>query len=265
MDKSLAEQAAFWDRRAATFPRYGALPGSYEEALLAQAEALGLDFGGKTVLDVGAGSGQFTLKLAQKAARVTALDLSERMLEISRSDAQALGLRNIDYVLGPFPALPKSGPFDFVFCSMCPAVRDDLSRQRLLDLAGQAAVHAGFRDYAEPGPMAELLRIHGAKRKLFKSGPEMRWWLEARGEAFKFSHLTGEWTVRHSRPEALAWCRVMLQDYGIGRPDEELMSALLEPFWDQAEERIVFRTPYSVELLVWERSQSPVPAETAMP
>ncbi|MDR1109586.1 MAG: class I SAM-dependent methyltransferase [Deltaproteobacteria bacterium] len=250
MDKPPAGQADFWDRRAASFPRYNEVPGSYEETVLAQAEAGGVDFRGRTVLDVGAGSGQFTLKLAQRAARVVALDISEKMLGISRADALAHGLSNIDYVLAPFPGFPPGRRFDVVFCSMCPAVRDDQSRQRLLDLAGGALVHVGFRDYSEPGPMARLIGHYGLERKLFRSGPEMRRWMEARGETFKSFHLAGEWEVRHSRAEALAWCRTMLLDYGVERPDEGLILELLEPFWDPAAGSHVFRTPYSVELLV---------------
>lgn len=54
--------------------------------------------GVKTILDVGAGTGAFSIPLAQRGFAVTHLDFSRAMLEIARQKAQ--GLKNIRFVEG---------------------------------------------------------------------------------------------------------------------------------------------------------------------
>ncbi len=67
-----------------------------------------LDFAGKTVLDIGAGTGRLTFIAAEKAETVFAVDPAESMRRYIKDKAKKLGLRNIFAVDGliddiPFP------------------------------------------------------------------------------------------------------------------------------------------------------------------
>lgn len=53
---------------------------------------------GWTLLDIGCGPGTLTIPLAKKAGSVTALDISSKMLERFKSDADKVGLDNIRYL-----------------------------------------------------------------------------------------------------------------------------------------------------------------------
>lgn len=68
------------------------------------------DIAGKKVLDVGAGTGRFTFMLREQRAEVTALDVSEKMLEeIGRKN------KHIQTIVGDAENLPfKDGEFDVV-------------------------------------------------------------------------------------------------------------------------------------------------------
>jgi SAM-dependent methyltransferase len=67
---------------------------------------------GARVLDVGAGTGSLSLLAAELGYRVTALDLSEGMLDRAREKAAARGL-DVAFVVGS-GAEPPAGPFDAV-------------------------------------------------------------------------------------------------------------------------------------------------------
>ncbi|MDR2301096.1 MAG: methyltransferase domain-containing protein [Deltaproteobacteria bacterium] len=256
MEQTPQGQVDFWNRRAQTYPRYDDTPNSYTDKVISKIQAHGISFDSKSVLDVGAGSGQYTLKLAKLAKSVAALDISDQMLAISQADAKRLGLTNIEYFLKPIDEFKAPEKFDLVFSSMCPAVRDDPSRRWFLDSAKEAAIYLGFLDYVYPGPMPRLMERYQVTRKLFNSGLEMEEWFKKIGENFSRYELNGEWVVKYQRDEALHWCLTMLRDYGVTDPDRVFLDECLEPFKTPGSDEYVFKSPYFVDLLIWERKNS---------
>ena len=76
-------------------------------------EALGLEPGDR-VADLGAGSGYFTLRLAQAVGptgKVYAVDVDEQMNDYLRKRVDEAGLDNVEVILGEFedPLLPDGG------------------------------------------------------------------------------------------------------------------------------------------------------------
>jgi len=74
---------------------------------------------GATVADLGAGTGYFTWRLAQKvgsSGKVIAVDIQKKMLELTESAVNAHGLTNVSYVLAAEtdPRLPDAS-LDMVF------------------------------------------------------------------------------------------------------------------------------------------------------
>ena len=72
---------------------------------------------GKNVLDMGCGSGRFTIGFAQLGAKeVTGVDLGVTGIEIGRKATKELGLENIKFVKNNILSLPfEDESFDFVF------------------------------------------------------------------------------------------------------------------------------------------------------
>ncbi|MDY7081026.1 MAG: class I SAM-dependent methyltransferase, partial [Halobacteria archaeon] len=58
-----------------------------------------------TVLDIGAGTGAVTLELAPHVSHITALDISEGMLEKAREKAEERGIENVNFREGRFRSL----------------------------------------------------------------------------------------------------------------------------------------------------------------
>lgn len=81
-----AEESAIYDRV------HGEIFNSYEQRLLAQDLDLLPSPRGTLALDLGAGTGNLSLKLARRGHAVTAVDLSPQMLRALASRAQAEGL-----------------------------------------------------------------------------------------------------------------------------------------------------------------------------
>lgn len=248
--KTRQELVEFWNQRAEHYPRFHDEDG-YESLMLSVAKEEGVEFKGKRVLDLGCGSGMYTIRLAREGAQVTGLDISDRMLAINQADAKAQGIDHIKYVNSDWLEYEPAEPFEVVFCSMCPAMKEDKAKVKLLGTPTEALVYIGFVEYFAPKPHEDLLEHYKLERKLFRSGPDMADWLEARGERYNRHPRRGYWTVRHSRQEGPEWCRTILGDHGEPNPDPEVIDKALAPFWSEVEQAYIITTPYWVEMIIW--------------
>ena len=105
------------------YSRWSAFYDTKWNTLIATEELHSLDIveglKGETALDVGAGTGRFTLKLARQGWKVTALDPNSEMLSIAERAAYRESLR-IEFVHSPIEGgLPfPAGTFDLVVCAL---------------------------------------------------------------------------------------------------------------------------------------------------
>jgi len=242
-------QTDFWDEKAKTFPRYEEGDHTYEADMLRRIREMGVDFEGRTVLDVGCGSGMYTLRIAKEARQVTAVDISAQMLAYLREDAGALGLGNIEFVHSDWDSFSTDASFDVVFCSMTPAIHDHASRRKLLGLAHGWTVFMGFAGLMSSDVLSGLFEHHGVTPKVFNNGPEMRHWLESEGVQPKSRLVEGQWVVAKSRAEMLSSCTAMLMPYGV-TPDPQFLERYVEAFRDNKGD-YVEHTDYRIELLAW--------------
>ncbi|UCD51916.1 MAG: class I SAM-dependent methyltransferase [Phycisphaerales bacterium] len=96
---------------------------------------------GTKIGDFGCGPGLYTTRLAERGARVTGVDLSERSIAHARASAAAKGL-SIDYVLANYLDFSTDKRFDLIamiYCDYC--VLSPEQRRTLL---------AKFRAFLEP-------------------------------------------------------------------------------------------------------------------
>ena len=94
------------------------------------------------IADLGAGEGSSALLLAQRAARVIAVDSSAKMIEVGRELALRHGVKNIDYRLGDLEEVPiGSGEVDLVFFSQ--SLHHALHPERALAEAARILVPGG--------------------------------------------------------------------------------------------------------------------------
>jgi peptidoglycan/xylan/chitin deacetylase (PgdA/CDA1 family)/SAM-dependent methyltransferase len=142
-----------------------------EQALCA-ARLPGLLTGSERVLEIGAGTGIFTLELARHCREVVAVDISPRMLAILERKAGAAGIGNIRPVAGDVETLELEGRFDAV-CAFS-------ALEYLADLPG---LLRRLAPRLEPGATVYFIT---ARRSLFRLviqlGNAMRQgiWLKAR-------------------------------------------------------------------------------------
>jgi cyclopropane fatty-acyl-phospholipid synthase-like methyltransferase len=108
---------------------------------------------GRSVLDVGCGSGRYCIAYAQRgASRVVGVDFASKMIELANGHARRLGVADrCDFRVGAFPEAVPDGPFD-------------------------ASTAMGFFDYvAEPVPIVTRMR-ELTRSTMVMSFPRSREW-----------------------------------------------------------------------------------------
>jgi len=101
------------------------------------------------IADLGAGEGAFAMLLAERAARVIAVDSSAKMIEVGREQALRHGVANLEFRLGDMEELPiDSASVDLVFFSQ--SLHHALHPER--------AIHEAFRILV-PGGRIVLLDL----------------------------------------------------------------------------------------------------------
>lgn len=117
-----------WDKKSESYAKFSGEPGSFGKRVFEILRGWGVSFAGKSVLDVGAGTGVYSLYLASLGAKVTAIDSSEGMLRELRRSAEEFGI-------------PLQNVLNLSFAEFC----ERLSRDGFADAAGE-----NFKIYPRP-------------------------------------------------------------------------------------------------------------------
>ncbi|WP_298831824.1 class I SAM-dependent methyltransferase [uncultured Campylobacter sp.] len=117
-----------WDKKSESYAKFSGELGDFGKRVFEILRGWGVSFAGKSVLDVGAGTGVYSLYLASLGAKVTAIDSSKGMLRELRRSAQEFGI-------------PLQNVLNLSFAEFC----ERLSRNGFADAAGE-----NFKIYPRP-------------------------------------------------------------------------------------------------------------------
>lgn len=109
-----------WDKKSESYAKFSGELGDFGKRVFEILRGWGVSFAGKSVLDVGAGTGVYSLYLASLGAKVTAIDSSEGMLRELRRSAEEFGI-------------PLQNVLNLSFAEFC----ERLSRDGFADAAGE--------------------------------------------------------------------------------------------------------------------------------
>lgn len=128
---------------------------------------IGVDFAPRRALDFGCGVGRLLLPLARKVERAVGVDVAPRMLELSRMNAAAANVSNIDLVLGDDTLSQVEGSFDlvntYIVLQHIPLARGYALLRRLIDLISVGGIGSLQLTYAKARRFLE----HEAPRALY--------------------------------------------------------------------------------------------------
>lgn len=104
---------------------------------------------GYDVLDIGCGTGKYSLEFAKSANSVVGVDISPQMLKYAEENVQKNNLSNVTFKLLPWQNLNIEDlnwqkKFDLVFVSMSPAINCKASLMKMLEATKKYGFMSGF-------------------------------------------------------------------------------------------------------------------------
>jgi len=125
-----------WDEKAKNYASFSPNLNTLQKEVFKELARLNIDFKDKSILDIGCGTGVWSIHLAKKARHLSALDSSKAMLEILQKDSQ--NAKNINIIHSSFKDFAQNftqNQFDLAFLSMSASLADFNDYEAFLSLA----------------------------------------------------------------------------------------------------------------------------------
>jgi SAM-dependent methyltransferase len=199
------------------------------------------DVSGKSVLDVGCGTGASTRLIKQLgAARVVGMDISSEMLKLAQVEEQRRPL-GIEYVLGDMFAPAILGCFDLVsaFGSLTSSpTRDHLLKTAEMifnNLIAGGRLVASFYE-PQPLPVSQRLEKYGLTFSMpepLQEGDAFHMVIRTNGEPLTFQdyyyrRTTYEWAFRTAGFQTIRWHRPLVSPQGLQQFGQEFWQDYVE-------------------------------------
>ena len=164
-----------WDKKAKNYARYNDELNQIQKNTFKELARLNIDFCGKKIIDIGCGTGVWTLHLAKMASEVMGVDSSKAMLEILQNDAKSLKLSNVKCENLSFDEWAKrheNSRFDIAFLSMSLALQSEKDYEIFINLA-KTRIYLGWAKYRKSDFLEPIFKHFKAETKsLYKKDIE---------------------------------------------------------------------------------------------
>ena len=244
-------QKKIWDKKALDFPRYNETSDDFQQKIISilQKEKL-LDITSK-IIDVGCGTGVYTIPLAKVAKEVLALDISSTMLEILKEDIWFHNLnKKITIQNSSWSEFKNKKEYDLLIATLSAAFNTHEDYEKIDTLNIKQCCFLHFKKTKGSNFEKLLLKEFGIKQKVHQELAVLKSWLESKNIEYKtiplnnhyINHIDMNWAV--TRVEDI----INTSSKKITLNKKEIIS-LLEPL--TFENRVKHELDMELELIYW--------------
>jgi SAM-dependent methyltransferase len=249
------KQQIFWEQMADKYPLpFDAKSLSDTNRIIGLAETRGVRIDGTAILDIGCGTGMYSLPLARRAARVVGLDYSDGMLARFEKERLAHGIDNAVAIQASWKdadvvTLGLEKDFDVVWASMTPAVRDADDLARMNRCARKWCVYIGWGKVRRNPLLEEVFQAHDLTFGPPPGAGAIQTILKRQGIDTEMDLIETHWDWQGSEVEARAHAAGFVEAQGNIAPDEEEIREIVARYKENGPVR--HRTEVEMGVLVW--------------
>lgn len=227
----------FWRLKARKYP--SALdPDTLAKTLrvIDMVRSRGLRIKDTIALDIGCGTGTFTIPLAREARKATGIDFSSEMIEKLRQAADDHCIRNVEALCmswhdADLNALGFTKAFDSAWASMTMAIRSDDDLLKMQNSARDFCVYVGWGRKRDNELMNRIFSDHGLELRPPDGAGRTFEKLKLMGYKPELKYIDTSWRWQGSVDEAVDEMRAHVAMQG-AEPDEEIIREHLLSYAD---------------------------------
>lgn len=242
----------FWEVKAKKYPRpFDEKNLGKTKEIIDKIKAMGVSFSGRSVVDIGCGTGNYGLLFAGEAKEVFCLDFSKAMIEALAEEVKERGIKNVSWGITSFADFnpqARKKYFDISFASMTPAVKTESDVLKMEALAREYCVFIGWAGKRENALADSIISAHGIAHYYPKGFLEVGEILKKRNISFVQEVFETSWGWTGSIQEALEDFSARIKLDG-KIPDEKLIRSILEREFPSG--TVEMTTYASQGILVW--------------
>ena len=220
-----------WDKKASNYQRFDGKISAIQQQIFGKALAWGVDFSGKDILDIGCGTGIWSIFLSKTAKHITGIDSSEKMIEILNEDAKRFGVTNLTSEVCSWREFKPARHFDIAICTMSPAIASDEDFAKFQNCAKQK-LYLGWDKPRSSDLLEPFFEKFGRVLSQKNVVDRLETWLNEQGIAFKSQILNETRIARRSVQEAAENICWHLEINGAKNYDEKAVLAMLKERFD---------------------------------
>ena len=239
-----------WDEKAKNYARYSSCNNTFEANVLKTIKNLGIDFKDKSIIDIGCGTGVYTLHVAQIAKKVVGIDYSINMLEILNEDSRKMEIININTYHNTWSDFDTNDKiFDIALCTMSPAVKSEKELEKFHSSA-KTKIYLGWAGVRDNTVIDDLFLAHNSVYSPPNGAKRVKKWLQNKGIKYQLENFEELKIKIRSFKEAVENYTWHLNVRGL-EPNTEKIKKILEPLRDE-DGNIREQTINKMDLIVWE-------------
>lgn len=214
--------AKIWDEKSENYPKFSGNLSEFGKRVFKILNRENFDFKGKTLIDIGAGTGIYALYFAKFCQNVVATDISSKMLEILKTSAKEYEISNITPILGDFSKLDFTQNFDFAFLSMSPALQNEIDFIKFIKIA---KFHI-YLNWQKPRKSSLLSPFYQNQNRVSQNTQNFINFLEKNKINYKSEILSENFSRKRAINEALQNAKWHLKINGINLSEAEILTEL---------------------------------------
>ncbi|RXJ77083.1 hypothetical protein CRV03_07410 [Arcobacter sp. F155] len=244
----------FWDKAAADFPRYNKENDQFQQKIIEILKNENVINKNTSVLDIGCGTGVYTIPLAKEVKSVLALDISPAMLDILQEDSWNYNVKEkIKADSSGWRDFKSGEKFDLVFATLSAAFSEDVDFEKILEYSNGSVCFLDFVE--EKGSNFEELLFHqyGIEKFVFKDLENKKRWLKSKNIKYKKFPLQNTHSELLELDDAILKIKesIKISKKEISPSDEDIVN-LLKPITIGSKVNYVLNI--NLELLLWKSS-----------
>jgi len=237
-----------WDKKAKNYSRYSEKKDRFEKSIFDALTSLHVEFKDKKVLDIGCGTGVYTLHIAKKALHVDGIDSSKEMLEVLSQDAKRINLDNINTFHMDWEEFTCRDVYDYAVCTMSPAVRSEQDLGKM-DKCAKSKIYLGWAGKRDTSIMEALFKAHNSSYISPNGAKKVKEWLNSKGRFYHVLAFDEKKIRKRKFLEAVENFEWHLEVRGLA-PNRDTIKSILRDFCDN-ENFVTEITISHFNLIVW--------------